>query len=59
MEERKLQLTMQDLEDIRFALLIAASEARDDNENKLAGDLCIVYDKIATYLEYQNIPERK
>lgn len=58
MTTSKLQLTMQDLEDIRFALLIAASEARDDNENKLAGDLCMVYDKIATYLEHQNIPER-
>lgn len=58
MTTTNLQLTMQDLEDIRFALLIAASEARDDNENKLAGDLCMAYNKIATYLEHQNIPER-
>lgn len=59
METRKLQLTLLDLEDIRFALLIAAVECRDTKEDKLSNDLLKLHDRIAAHLEQYNIPERK
>lgn len=52
METRNLQLTLLDLEDIRFALLIAADESRDNDENKLSNDLLKLYDRIEEHLEY-------
>lgn len=59
METKKLQLTLQDLEDIRFSLLIAADEARNTDEDKLSKDLLKLYDKIASHIEYYNIADRK
>lgn len=59
METRKLQLTLLDLEDIRFALLIAADECRDNDENKLSNDLLKLYDRIEEHLEYYKRVDRK
>lgn len=59
MEKRKLQLTLQDLEDIRFALLIAADESRDNDEDKLSNDLLKLHDKIAAHIEYYNLTDIK
>ena len=52
METKKLQLTLQDLEDIRFSLLIAADEARNTDEDLLSKDLLKLYDRIEEHLEY-------
>lgn len=59
METKKLQLTLQDLEDIRFSLLIAADEARNTDEDQLSKDLLKLHDKIAAHIEYYNIADRK
>lgn len=59
METRKLQLTLLDLEDIRFALLIASVECRDTKEDKLSNDLLRLHDRIEEYLKNYNIPDRK
>lgn len=58
MKTHNLQLTLQDLDDIKFALEIAADVAKDYDEDKLSKYLLNIHDRIVAHLEHYNIPDR-
>lgn len=50
MEKGKIQFKLSELSDIKFALLVAADECRDNTESALADDLLKLYDRLNEYL---------
>lgn len=51
METRKLQFTREDLEDISFALIIAADESREMGHETLSCTLLKLQDRIKEYID--------
>ena len=50
METQKIQFTLRELSDIKFALILAAYDCRDNAESALADDMLALYDRLNEYL---------